>query len=27
MPNDSEKERDAAFALWNKAVERSVGWA
>ncbi|MFR4190010.1 MAG: FGGY-family carbohydrate kinase, partial [Corynebacterium variabile] len=27
MPNDSEEERDAAFDLWNKAVERSVGWA
>ncbi|MDN6537143.1 MAG: glycerol kinase GlpK [Corynebacterium variabile] len=27
MPNASEEDRDAAFSLWNKAVERSVGWA
>ncbi|WP_414121735.1 glycerol kinase GlpK [Corynebacterium nuruki] len=27
LPQASEEERDAAFAVWNRAVERSVGWA
>lgn len=27
LPNASEEERDATFAQWNRAVERSIGWA